>query len=188
MQQKRLNKNQRKVQKELERKVYAAKADAKNLSRGIPHKHIKIATRKLTELYDTAEFRNNHKFLLKRYANLEKREKMWNNLFLPVILSLLMSETLIAKIISVFVSETASTINEIMTLREILPTMPMWVQVLFWTTVGVSMLAVGVSILLLGRCLIMLFKSFSRSPEEIIKDNETKIIEKILINEGVFID
>lgn len=102
MQQKRLNKNQRKVQKELEKKVYAAKADAKSLSRGIPHKHIKIATRKLTELYDTVEFRNNHKFLLKRYANLEKREKMWNNLFLPVILSLLMSETLITKIKSVF--------------------------------------------------------------------------------------
>lgn len=188
MQKKRLNQNQRKNQKTLRKKVYAARADAKCLSRGIPHKYIKIATTKLSELYSTPEFKNNHKFLLNRYINLEKKEKIWSSLFLPVILSLLMSETLIAKLKSIIMAEASSTIGEIIAFNEIIPILPTEVRILFGLAIGFSILAVGISIFLIGRCFFMLFKSFSRSPEEIIKDNEVKIIEKILSNEGVLIN
>lgn len=87
MRNKRLNKNQKRCQKELVQEIKKVKQNAKKASRGIPHKQVKITTKLLKDLYNQPRFKDNQNFLLRRYTKLEKGDVLWFNLALPLFLS-----------------------------------------------------------------------------------------------------
>lgn len=186
MQETQVNKMKRKMQKELKKKVDAAKKEAKVAAKGDSGEHIKIANKKLEELYATAEYRNNSDFLLKRYSRLGAGEKLWVMIVVPVIAALLVPETF-ASVINSVAAKPMEIAGEIDSLYVYIWAMPGRAQALFWMAVVFAILAGIMAVALIARLAWALFKAFCRSPEETIRDNEAKIIERLLVEKGIFI-
>lgn len=179
----RLTKNQETCQKELKKEIKNIKSKAKIASRGIPHKQIKIATAKLVELYKQPRFKDNHNFLLRRYSDLEKRNEIWYNVFIPFIVSVITTLVLEDKIRQFVECEIFALFER---LKEIFPTIPptdTLLNVMYW---GCYVLIV-VFACLVYVSLRKIFKSFERSPEVTIKENEMKIIKELLWEHKIFI-
>lgn len=183
----RLTKNQKKCQKVLKKEIEKVKQNAKSVSRGIPHKQVKIATAGLVELYKQPRFRDNHNFLLRRYSDLEKRNGIWYNIFIPFVVSVATTFILENKI-GPFVGD-----NIIVLFQELggifpsILTMDTLISVIYWGCYALVVVLTGVFVWFVFASMRIIFKSFERSPAETIKENEMKIIKALLCKYKIFL-
>lgn len=183
----RLTRNQKTCQKELKKEIEKVKQNAKLVSRGIPHKQVKIATAGLVELYTQPRFRDNHNFLLRRYCDLEKRNGIWYNICIPFVVSVVTSFVLEDKIRPFVEVNIIALLQDLEKNFSSLSTMGTLFSVIYWGFYALTVALIGIFVWLVFASIRMIFKSFERSPAETIKENEMKIIKRLLCDYKIFL-
>ena len=175
---------QRKKNRSLEKRIVAAKVKAKKQSEGRPHKFVKYATNEIFELYKKPEFCKNQDFLLYRYSRVERKDRIWTNLVLPLVLTF----TISIEGIKALVDMGSSIFNVLALIPDVWKQMKVGQQV---STVA-SVLAIIGAVVITIRCVLsigkMLTDSISRDAYTTIDENEMCIIRGILMNNGVLLD
>ena len=183
----RLTRNQRRCQKELKKEIEKVKRTAKSVSRGIPHKQVKIATAGLVELYQQPRFRDNQNFLLRRYSDLEKRNGIWYNIFIPFVVSVATTLILENKIRPFVENKIVTLFQELGETFASVSTMDTLLSVIYWGCYALLVVLIGIFVWFVFASMRMIFKSFERSPAETIKENEMKIIKALLCEHKIFL-
>ena len=173
-----LTKGQKRKHKELKERIREAKRTAKNDAKGEPHKYIKKANNALKKLYETQDFRANQSFLIVRYAELEREIPVAQSLLIPICIGIL----------PMWVDTILGLLNSI---GEELQKVPIEVQISDIRFIGIwaiTIFWVIVSVLVLMWIIKMFIKELTRSAERTLQQNEMRIIEEILIKEGIILE
>ena len=178
-----LNENQARVYTDIEQEISKIKSDARKLYRKEPVKQVKHVTEEIRQVYYSEDVCNNQKYLLRRYAKLEKKDIIWGNIWIPTFLSIV-SVDLIFEKFSEITSMVLSLVKALMLIEKI-------------TLKEALVVIIGISTIIFLICLLIrslkalydvISGSLTRSADTTITENELKIISAILHHHSIFLD
>lgn len=178
-----LTKNQKEEYSKIERKIQSIKKESRTLYKQKPFKQVKYATAKLSELYSSEIVRSNQNFLLRRYSTLEKRDNMWNIIWLPAVLSLLSIETIFEKI-----NEIIEMISSLGALTAAIPLLERGEQIKCYVMLSIIALAIVALSISFWKLCEQIRYSLTRNADTTIIENEKCMIKALLIEHEILLD
>lgn len=178
-----LDKKQKTAYSKIDRKIKRIKSKARRNNKNEPYIQIKSATDELRKLYYSDEVRLDQRYLLRRYAQLERMDIIWTNVWFPIFCAILSAESMY-NLFAPLLKDIFSIVKDIESIRYF--TIAESINILL----GLAIIAI--SSFLLVYSIIMLYKLFfsslTRNADSTIKENELKIISSILHHHGVLLD
>lgn len=159
------------------------KRNAKRDSNGSSYIQIQIATNRLQEFYSNPDIMKNRSFLLWRYTELEKRERIWNVFWIPLFFSIFTFESLLG-IFQTVKTDTGTIVDilKAITYTEI------WFQVICYGLTILFVAGICVFVYYFLHSIKLIADSFTRSPMSTIVENELCILRALLRFHEIVLD
>ena len=164
-------------------KISNVKRIAKRDSRGSSYIQIQIATKRLQEFYSNPDIMRNQSFLLWRYTELEKRERIWNSFWIPLFFSIFTFECL-SKILQTVKTDTGTIIDILKAITH----MEIWFQVVCYGLAILFVVGICTLVYYFVHLIKLITNSFTRNPASTIVENELCILRTLLRFHEIVLD
>ncbi len=179
------------LEKKIDKVKADARKDAKKDKKGFDLKYVKNATENIQELYENPDFYKNQRFLLYRYKKLKGKINVWQQIFLPMFISVFMFFISLENLLKIYPSvlvEFESVWQIFNSFLELYNKLELSDRLLCITYFLLFVAFLAITVILICKILYTIINALYPTANDAVVENEMSLIKALLIRHKVLID